>query len=43
MTLLIALMANAIYAHEIGQPFIDTGWIVVIWIIHLLCRGSSSS
>lgn len=35
MTLLIALIANAIFEHLTGAKFIDTGWIVVIWIFHL--------
>lgn len=40
MTLLIALIANAIHAHLIGYQFIGTGWIVLIWVLHLIARAS---
>lgn len=40
MTLLIALIANGIYEHEIGRQFIGTGWIVLIWLVHLYVRWS---
>lgn len=40
MTLLIALIANGIHAHLTGELFIGTGWIVAIWILHLLSHGS---
>lgn len=39
MTLLIALIANGIYEHEVGQQFIGTGWIVLLWIGHLIVRS----
>ena len=41
MTLLIALIANAIFEHMTGEKFIDTGWIVVIWIFHLGMHSNS--
>lgn len=40
MTLLIALIANAIHAHLLGYQFIGTGWIVLLWIAHLFVRVS---
>lgn len=40
MTLLIALIANAIHAHLLGFQLIGTGWIVLVWIIHLIVRQS---
>lgn len=39
MTLLIALIANGIYEHEVGRQFIGTGWIVLLWIGHLIVRS----
>ncbi|WP_281040908.1 hypothetical protein [Mesorhizobium sp. Pch-S] len=39
MTLLIALIANGIYEHEIGRQFIGTGWIVSLWALHLVVRS----
>ncbi|OYR26236.1 MULTISPECIES: hypothetical protein [Brucella] len=41
MTLLIALIANGIYEHEVGRQFIETGWIVVLWVCHLMVRSKS--
>lgn len=40
MTLLIALIANAIHAHLLGYQFIGTGWIVLLWITHLIVRSN---
>lgn len=42
MTLVIALIANAIHTHLVGQPAIDTIWIALIWLAHLLYHGSRS-
>jgi len=36
MTLVIALIANGIYDHLIGEPAISNLWIGVIWVGHLL-------
>ena len=34
MTLLIALMLNALFQHITGEPFCHWGWIVALWIPH---------
>ena len=34
MTLLIALMLNALFQHMTGYPFRHWGWIVALWIPH---------
>lgn len=39
MTLLIALIANGIYEHLVGDPFIGVPWIIVIWILHLMAHS----
>ncbi|WP_260855651.1 hypothetical protein [Mesorhizobium amorphae] len=39
MTLLIALIANGIYEHEIGLQFIGNAWIVALWVLHLVVRS----
>jgi len=36
VTLLLALITNAIYTVETGHPFLDTEWIVVLWLAHLV-------
>jgi len=41
MTLLIALIANHICDHLTGEQFIETGWIVAIWVLHVLARTAS--
>lgn len=38
MTLLIALMLNAVIEHQTGATFIHQGWICAIWVVHLLAR-----
>jgi hypothetical protein len=42
MTLVIALIANAIHTHLVGEPAIDTIWIVAIWVLHLFTIASRS-
>lgn len=42
MTLLIALIANGLYEAETGRQFIGSGWIVLIWILHLMVHSSRS-
>lgn len=42
MTLIIALIANEIHTKVVGAPFMDTGWIVAVWFIHLAHHSSSS-
>lgn len=41
MTLLIALIANGLYEAETGRQFIDTGWIVLLWVAHLISHSPS--
>lgn len=41
MTLLLALMGNDAYAQAYGEPFIATGWIVVLWIGHIIANAGS--
>ena len=41
MTLLIALIVNHICQHITGEQYIGTGWIVLIWILHLFTKASS--
>jgi hypothetical protein len=40
MTLLIALIASSIHAHLLGYQFIGTGWIVLLWVLHLSVKVS---
>lgn len=43
MTLLIALIANHICEHLTGEVFLDTGWIVAIWVAHVLYHSGTKS
>lgn len=36
MTLLLALIANAIHANLLGEPFASNVTIVAVWVCHLL-------
>jgi hypothetical protein len=36
MTLLIALMLNMLFEHQIGYQLLDTWIICVLWVFHLM-------
>ena len=42
MTLLIALMLNALFQHITGEPFCHPGWIVALWFVRLFFVGNKA-